>query len=55
MRAGKRLFRIDLALIPLALVLFVLAWEGLVRWQKYPAFILPSPGRGLDALHSDDP
>ena len=19
-------------------------WEGLVRWQQYPAFILPSPG-----------
>ncbi len=24
-------------------VLMVLAWEGLVRWQNYPPYILPSP------------
>jgi NitT/TauT family transport system permease protein len=33
-------------LLPLAaLVIALLAWEGLVRWQRYPPFILPSPGR----------
>lgn len=42
-RAGRRLLRLDLALIPLALVLFVAGWELLVRWQQYPAFILPGP------------
>jgi NitT/TauT family transport system permease protein len=29
----------------LALALFLLAWEGIVRVGGYPAFILPSPGR----------
>jgi NitT/TauT family transport system permease protein len=29
----------------LTLVLFLLAWEALVRFSGYPAFILPSPGR----------
>ncbi len=42
-RAGKRLARIDLLLIPLALVLFLGGWHLLVRWRGYPAFILPSP------------
>ena len=33
-------------LLPLlALVIALLAWEGLVRWQQYASFILPSPGR----------
>ena len=31
------------AAMPLVLLLGLLAWEGLVRWQEYPAFILPSP------------
>lgn len=44
-RAGRRLLRIDTALIPLALALFLLAWEFLVRWRNYPAFFLPSPAR----------
>jgi NitT/TauT family transport system permease protein len=44
-RAGKRVFRIDLALIPLVLILSLLAWDSLVRWQNYASFILPSPGR----------
>lgn len=43
-RAGKRLARIDLLLIPLALVLFVGGWHLLVRWRGYPSFILPAPG-----------
>jgi NitT/TauT family transport system permease protein len=43
-RAGKRLARIDLLLIPVALAVFLAAWALLVRWGNYPAFILPSPG-----------
>lgn len=42
-RAGKRLARIDLLLIPLALVLFVGGWHLLVTWRRYPSFILPRP------------
>jgi NitT/TauT family transport system permease protein len=42
-RVTRRLFRIDIILIPLALLLFVVGWDLLVRWQKYPTFILPSP------------
>lgn len=44
-RAGRRLLRLDVALVPFALVVFLAAWELLVLWQEYPAFILPSPGR----------
>lgn len=44
-RTGKRLVRIEVALVPLALLIFVSSWDALVRWQAYPAFILPSPGR----------
>jgi NitT/TauT family transport system permease protein len=40
---GRRLARIEIALIPLALATFLSAWEFLVRWQGYPTFILPSP------------
>ena len=29
----------------LALLVFVLLWAGLVRWRRYPSFILPSPGQ----------
>jgi NitT/TauT family transport system permease protein len=36
--------RWDKLMIPVVLVLFVVLWEGLVRWQAYPAFILPGPG-----------
>ncbi len=42
--AGQRLIRLEIALIPLALIMFLSAWELLVRWQNYPAFILPGPG-----------
>lgn len=31
-------------LMPIVLLVGVLLWEGLVRWQAYPAFILPGPG-----------
>lgn len=34
--------RILLAVV--MVLLFLLAWEGLVRWQDYPTFILPGPG-----------
>ncbi len=44
-RAGKRLLRIDMILVPLALVLFIGGWSLLVQWRQYPSFILPSPGR----------
>ncbi len=37
-----RLARLLLGVISLAL--FLLLWEGLVRWQDYPPYILPSPG-----------
>jgi len=56
-RAGKRLLRVDMVLVPLALTLFLLGWDLLVRWQGYPPFILPSPGRvwaRLLALLADD-
>ncbi len=62
-RTGRRLLRIDMALVPLALVLFLLAWDALVRWRAYPSFFLPSPalvgsrflalvGDGTLALHT---
>jgi NitT/TauT family transport system permease protein len=41
-RNGFRVGRILLAIV--TIVLFLLAWEGLVRWQDYPTFILPRPG-----------
>ena len=28
----------------LTIMLFLFAWEGLVRWKDYPTFILPRPG-----------
>ena len=31
------------AAIPFVLTIGLLLWEGFVRWQAYPAFILPSP------------
>ena len=41
-------------LVPLVLALAIAAWEGLVRWQDFPTFVLPGPGvvwqRGLAAL-----
>ena len=44
-RTGRRFLRIEFMLVPLALVLVLLFWDLLVRWQQYPAFILPSPAR----------
>jgi NitT/TauT family transport system permease protein len=31
------------AAVPFVLALGIVLWEGLVRWQNYPPFILPSP------------
>ena len=31
------------ATLPLVLLVGLLLWDGFVRWQNYPAFILPSP------------
>jgi NitT/TauT family transport system permease protein len=44
-RTGKRILRFEFMLVPLALVLFLLAWDLIVAWQQYPTFILPSPAR----------
>ena len=43
LRAGRRLVRVDLILIPLAVVLFVLTWHFIVVWREYPSFFLPGP------------
>lgn len=32
-------------LVPVVLAAMLLLWEGLVRWQNYPPFILPRPGQ----------
>lgn len=44
-RAGKRLVRVDVVLVPVVLAAALLFWEFLVRWQDYPPFFLPSPAR----------
>lgn len=44
-RTGRRFLRIEFMLVPLALVFVLLFWDLLVRWQRYPTFILPSPAR----------
>jgi NitT/TauT family transport system permease protein len=38
-------FHVELLLIPVALTIFVLLWEGLIQLGNYPTFILPSPGK----------
>lgn len=40
---GKRLAGAPLAGFPLVVGSLLLLWEGLVRWQEYPPFILPGP------------
>jgi len=35
----------EILLIPIALIIFVLLWEGIIRLGNYPTFILPSPGK----------
>ncbi len=41
----QRSARRDLLFAPFVIGAFLLLWEGLVRWQEYPAFVLPSPLR----------
>jgi NitT/TauT family transport system permease protein len=43
-------------LFPLVIAAGVALWEGLVRWQQYPSFLLPAPGvvaRKLVTVASD--
>ena len=49
-RRKSRFFRwrrhhFEILLIPIALTIFVLLWEGIIRLGNYPTFILPSPGK----------
>ncbi len=37
--------RVEVWLVPLALLGFVGLWESVIYWGAYPAFILPSPSR----------
>jgi len=32
-----------LLLVPVVIAFTILLWDGLVRWQQYPAFVLPAP------------
>jgi NitT/TauT family transport system permease protein len=40
-----RRFHFEILLIPVALTIFVLLWESIIRLGDYPTFILPSPGK----------
>lgn len=45
-RAGRPLGWLARVLVPLVgFALFVVAWDALVRWQGYPAYILPAPAQ----------
>jgi NitT/TauT family transport system permease protein len=44
-RAARRRLALVRFLPPLSLVVFLIAWEMVVRVGDYPAYILPSPGR----------
>jgi NitT/TauT family transport system permease protein len=43
--SGKRTFRLEVMLVPLALAAFLLFWDLLVAWQHYPTFFLPAPAQ----------
>jgi NitT/TauT family transport system permease protein len=43
-RPRKLSWRVDVLMALVILTLFLFGWDGLVRWQHYPPFILPSPG-----------
>lgn len=44
LRANGRRLQLGRTLVALAtIVLFLLLWEGVVRWRGYPTFILPRP------------
>jgi len=40
-----RRYHVEILLIPIALTIFVLLWEGIIRLGSYPTCILPSPGK----------
>ena len=40
-----RRYHLEILLIPVALTIFVLLWEGVILLGDYPTFILPSPGK----------
>ncbi len=42
-RAWSRRLKIEWLLAPLVLAAAIFLWDALVRWQQYPAFILPAP------------
>lgn len=48
-----RLLRIGAPVVVLAVVLF--AWDGVVRWNDVPPYILPGPGLVASTLVSDGP
>lgn len=41
--AWSRRLKIEWLLAPVVLAAALLLWDALVRWQQYPAFILPAP------------
>ncbi len=41
---GRSPFHLGWTTFPLVLATALALWEGLVRWQDYPPFILPGPG-----------
>lgn len=49
-RQIRSLKRRDRLSIPIVVAVGIALWDGLVRWQDYPPFILPSPGRVWDKL-----
>jgi NitT/TauT family transport system permease protein len=42
-RAWRGRLKVEWLLAPVVLAAAILLWDALVRWQQYPAFILPAP------------
>lgn len=42
-RSWRRHLKVEWLLAPLVLAAAILLWDAVVRWQEYPAFILPAP------------
>ncbi len=40
---ARRLRWLRILLAPVSIIVFLALWDALVRWQQYPAFILPGP------------
>ena len=45
--------RYDLLLVPVALVIFVIVWQGVIIVSDYPAFILPGPADVVKSLQQN--